>query len=80
MEQIDVYQELESSLPLVISRAEVHRLLGGIISVGRLANLDCLGQGPGGRITLGRKVGYLRSPFVAWMRKRSRQADAGQEG
>ncbi len=75
----DAYAELEHTLPPVISRSEAYRLLGGLISVGRLANLDSLGKGPP-RITLGRKVGYLRSPFIAWMRSRGSQADVGQEG
>jgi len=65
----DAYTELERTLPPVISRTEVPRLLGGLISVGRLANLDCLGKGPR-RITLGRKIGYTRADFIAWMRAR----------
>ena len=67
--QTDSYAELEKTLPPIISRCEVPRLLGGLISAGRLANLDCLGQGPR-RIMLGRKVGYTRADFIAWMRSR----------
>jgi hypothetical protein len=68
----DSYADLEKTLPPVIARTEVPRLLGNLISVGRLANLDCLGQGPR-RITLGRKVGYTRADFIAWMRSRGGQ-------
>lgn len=64
--------ELERTLPPVIARTEVPRLLGGLISAGRLANLDSEGKGPR-RITLGRKVGYLRSDFIQWMRSRSKE-------
>lgn len=73
----DVYAELERTLPPVISRSDVPRLLGGLISAGRLANLDCLGLGPP-RINLGRKVGYPRTSFLAWMRARGGQAEAGE--
>lgn len=65
----DSYAELEKNLPPVFARSEVPRLLGNLISAGRLANLDCLGQGPRS-IRLGRKVGYLRADFIAWMRSR----------
>lgn len=66
----DAYAELEKSLPPILSRTEVPKLTGGLISAGRLANLDCLGQGPR-RITLGRKVGYTRADFIEWMRARA---------
>ena len=66
----DAYAELEKSLPPILSRTEVPKLTGGLISAGRLANLDCLGKGPR-RITLGRKVGYTRADFIAWMRARA---------
>jgi len=69
----DHFAELEQTLPPIIARTEVPRLLGGLISAGRLANLDCLGKGPR-RITLGRKVGYIRADFIAWMRERAGQA------
>jgi hypothetical protein len=38
--------ELKTKLPPVISRDHVEKLLGGIISSKRLANLDSLGEGP----------------------------------
>lgn len=68
----DAYAQLELSLPPVIARTEVPRLLGGLISAGCLANLDCLGQGPR-RITLGRKVAYTRADLIEWMRARAGQ-------
>jgi predicted DNA-binding transcriptional regulator AlpA len=71
----DAYAELERTLPAIISRAEVPKLTGGPISAGRLANLDCEGKGPR-RITLGRKVGYTRADFIAWMRSRGGQSEA----
>lgn len=68
----DVYEELERLLPPVVARTSVPKLLGGLISVGRLANLDSEGRGPR-RIKLGRKTGYLRSDLIAWMRQRAGQ-------
>lgn len=69
---IDSFAELERTLPPVIARTEVPRLLGNLISAGRLANLDSEGKGPR-RITCGRKVGYTRGDLIAWMRARSGQ-------
>lgn len=74
---IAAYAELEKSLPPILARTEVPKLTGGLISAGRLANLDCLGQGPRS-IRLGRKVGYTRADFIAWMRSRGGQA-GGEE-
>lgn len=65
----DNYDDLLSILPPVIARKDIERLLGGIISRGHLANLDYRGEGPP-QIQIGRHVGYLRGPFVAWLRER----------
>ncbi len=65
----DPYAELEKILPPVFARTEVPRLFGNLISVGRLANLDSERKGPR-HIRLGRKVGYTRADFIAWMRSR----------
>lgn len=68
----DPYAELERAMSPVFSRVAAVRYLGGLISVGRLANLDSEGLGPEGRIKLGRKVGYIRGPFIAWLRARDK--------
>lgn len=72
---VDAFSELEQSLPAAFARTEVPKLLPGMISAGRLANLDSLGQGPR-RIRLGRKVGYCRADFIGWMRERAGQTKA----
>ncbi len=72
---VDSYSELETSLPPIISRTEVPRHTGGLISAGRLANLDCLGQGPKS-IRCGRKIAYVRGDFISWLRTRGGQAGA----
>jgi len=65
--------ELERSLPPIVARTSVPVLTGGLISAGRLANLDSMGQGP--RRIPGRKAGYTRADFIAWLAARGeRQA------
>lgn len=55
----------------IVARDKVPEFTGGAISKGRMANLDCLGEGPAGRIRIGRKVCYTVEPFVDWLVKRS---------
>lgn len=78
MNETDAYELLAKSLPPTFSRVKAVELLGGLISVGRLANLDSQGKGPQGRIMLGKKVGYAREPFIAWLRARG--GDAKSKG
>jgi len=54
-----------------VSRDKVPEFTGGAISSGRMANLDCLGEGPAQRVRLGRKVCYPVKPFVEWLINRS---------
>lgn len=64
---------LEQALPPIIARMEIERFAPGLISAGRLANLDSLGKGPR-QIRIGRKVGYTRQDFINWL---SRQDTLG---
>jgi len=66
-DQIDF---LEQTLPPIIARVEVPRYAPGLISVGRLANLDSEGKGPR-TIKIGRKTGYTRQDFIAWISTRT---------
>ncbi len=54
-----------------VARDKVPEFTGGCISSGRMANLDCLGEGPSQRIRIGRKVCYPVGPFVDWLIERS---------
>jgi len=67
---IDQLTELEKTLPPIFARTEVPRLFPGMISPGRLANLVKEGKAPRA-ISMGRKVGYTRGDFIAWMRSRA---------
>lgn len=55
-----------------VARREVEKFTGGIISVKYLANLDCLGLGPKGRVKVGRKIAYPVDEFVSWMEARAK--------
>jgi predicted DNA-binding transcriptional regulator AlpA len=63
--------ELNSKLPPIISRDHVEKLLGGIISSKRLANLDSLGEGPK-RMRIGRKIAYLTEDLLKWIESRTK--------
>ena len=55
----------------IVARDRIPEFTGGAISSGRMANLDCLGEGPTQRIRIGRKVCYPVQPFIEWLIKRS---------
>lgn len=38
-----------------------------------LANLDCQGRGPGGRLTIGGKVCYPRDQVVIWLADKAKK-------
>ena len=63
--------ELNSKLPPIISRDHVEKLLGGVISSKRLANLDSLGEGPK-RMRVGRKVAYMTEDLLEWLQQRTK--------
>lgn len=61
---------LRKELPPTFARAKVPHLLGGIIAVGTLANLDSVGAGPTDSFRLGRRKCYRRDPFLTWLAQR----------
>jgi hypothetical protein len=70
-----VLEKMAEMLPPVFARTEVGRLTGGLISPRTLANLDCLGKGPGGRVKFKKKVAYEKGAFLAWFAECLREAD-----
>jgi len=66
----DQIEFLEQTLPPIIARVEIPRFAPGLISVGRLANLDSKGEGPK-QIKIGRKVGYIRKDLIDWISSRT---------
>ena len=68
----DVFDEMADNWPSeIIARTEIKVFTGGLINPRYLANLDCRGEGPAGRIKSGRKTGYRKRAFVQWLRERS---------
>ena len=64
-----MFDELREQLPALIAHAEIEKHLGGVISRGYLANLNCEGKGPR-RIYIGRKVVYRREDLLEWLQSR----------
>jgi len=63
----ELREQLLKALPLVFVRQQVKELTGGMIDGRTMANLDSKGEGPGGKVSMGKtKVGYIREPFVDW--------------
>lgn len=65
-----IFEELTKSLPAIIPRAAVPKLLGGLYSAKYLANLNSMGEGPP-FIKVGRKVVYRREDLVMWLEERA---------
>lgn len=55
----------------IVSRTEISKFSGGLLSPRTLANLDSLGDGPP-RGRCGRKVFYPVDSLVAWLEARSK--------
>lgn len=70
--------DLEGRLPPIIAREQVGKLLGGVISPKRLANLDSLGEGPK-RCRIGRKVAYPTMDLLIWLESRTKHLVSGGE-
>jgi hypothetical protein len=54
-----------------LSREEMERVTGGLVTAKYLANLDSLGKGPEGRIHVGRKVAYPIESAIRWLEERA---------
>lgn len=61
--------ELRLSLPLFVTRADVRERIRSCIAPGTLANEDSRGTGPKCKMFNGRRVCYLREPFLDWLKE-----------
>ena len=68
----DFFRSIEKELPPVVSRAELARITGGLISVKTLSNEDALQKGPRERVRAGSKVGYSKASAMVYLRKKLR--------
>ncbi len=57
---------LEKALPPVFTRKVAAKMLGGVLAVGTLANLDSQKKGPA-RLRLKGRVAYEREAFLVWL-------------
>lgn len=72
MSKIDQFKLLADKWPSAfVAREKVSEFTGGIISPGYVANLDCHGEGPEGRVRIGRKVAYPVKLFIQWLERRA---------
>jgi hypothetical protein len=62
-------EEAFGNRPFVLRRDKFRESIDGL-SADVLANWDCLGKGPGGRIYIGRKAGYLLPDYLDWLVRR----------
>lgn len=67
------FQELAAKWPSAwVARTEAKDFSGGMVSAKLLANCDCAGTGPAGRIRCGgRKVAYPVNELIKWLEARS---------
>ncbi|GHV52003.1 hypothetical protein FACS1894168_4190 [Deltaproteobacteria bacterium] len=73
-----IIDSLRRELPPTFTRATAVKMMGGLFTAGTLANLDCLGKGPGGAL-IGRKMVYEREAFVAWLESRMGDGEFGDD-
>ncbi|MBB5143685.1 hypothetical protein [Desulfovibrio intestinalis] len=66
----EFFKAIEVALPPVVSRAELARITGGLISAKTLSNEDALQKGPRERVRAGAKVGYTKASAIAYLRKK----------
>jgi len=55
-----------------VARQEIEKFTGGIVSIKYIANLDCQGLGPKGRVRVGRKIAYPVQSVIEWMESRAK--------
>ena len=65
------FKEMADRWPsTILSRDQVSKFTGGLLSARYLANLDSKGLGPARIIKVGRKAGYRVEDFIAWLEAR----------
>jgi len=70
---IEAFDRMAAKWPSeFIARCKIAEFTGGMLSSKSMANYDSLGEGPGGRIKIGRKSGYIKPPLVEWLKSRAK--------
>ena len=72
---IEAFDRMAANWPSeFVARNRVGEFTGGMVSPKSMANYDSLGEGPEGRIKIGRKSGYIKHAFVEWLKTRANSA------
>jgi len=71
-EKLVDFSDLLESLPPFVSRQDIQKVFGSIISPKTMATYDSIGIGCK-HVKIGRKVVYKTSDFVEWMEDRATQ-------
>ena len=56
----------------IITRSNVEKWTGGLITAGYIAYLDAKGEGPPVKFRSCRKICYQVKPFIQWLENRSK--------
>jgi hypothetical protein len=54
----------------IVSRSEIPRFTGGLMSEKYIANLDSAGLGPSNRLRVGKKIAYPIDELIIWLEAR----------
>lgn len=71
----DFFEAIVRELPSLLTRKDMGKYFGSLISPNYLANLDSLGKGPR-RTRIGQKVVYTRDDIIEWLQKRVKPVQA----
>ncbi len=66
------FLNLEGTLPDVIPRKKIANYFGGLLDPRSMANMDCRGVGPSGRVIVGRDVVYPKIELLIWLQNRTK--------
>lgn len=70
MKNAPFLSSLKDNLPVIFTREEAAKQLGGLLCAKTLANFDARGLGPKLKQRIGKKVVYEREDFLAWLESR----------
>ena len=73
MGEIDLRILMDNWFSPMVTRDQVEKFSGGMVSKKYMANLDCKGEGPSGRFRVGRKVVYPVAELVTWLEGRAKR-------
>ncbi len=74
MKKRDLGQIAMSGIDFVPRKA-VGRFTNGLLSPRTLANLDCVGKGPRGRVRIGNQIAYPVTELMEWLEARTQRID-----